>query len=112
MIKMEGTLSDNIKGVQGVADSLWRFSVADNDYRTAAPIKIQANGVYTRVTPVKKFKGKYKFALVFRCGKKGGRLKLERIIISGKHSGAARINVRKEIAAKFKYLKKINMRLL
>jgi hypothetical protein len=112
MIKAQGPLSSHLKGVEGILDSKWSFTVADNDYRPTDPIKVQANGVYARLTPTKRIKNKYEFALVFRCGKKGGRLKLTRIIVSGHHSGQMRREIRSELEARFKHLKKLNLKLL
>jgi len=102
-----------IKGVDGVYDSKWTFTVADNDYRDKDPIKIQANGVYLRTTPIKGYKKKYEFALIFRCAKSGGKLKFTKIVISGdkNQNGKTRLEVRAELYEKYKYLKKSKMRL-
>jgi hypothetical protein len=112
MNQARGSLSGNIKGVDGVLDSKWSFSVADNDYREVDPIKIQANGEYSTPRSATRAKCKYCFALVFRCAKKGGRLKLDRIVIRGELSGQTRGRIRGELEVKFKYLKKLNIKLL
>lgn len=102
---------DVLKGVPEIIDSKWRFTISDNDYRKKDPIKIQANGIYIRESA--RFITEYPFGLIFRCSKAGGPLKLTKIVISGdrNQNGQIRKQVRAELTLKFKYLKKLRMRL-
>lgn len=115
MQKTDGILLSEINGQTDILDSEWNFTVADNDYRDIDPIKIQANGVYVRPNTCYNrsyYKDDYRFGLIFRCSKKGGKLKLTRIIVSGEINSKTRLKIRDELTAKFSYLKKSKMRLL
>jgi len=108
-MRIDKILLTHIKGVDEIFDSKWKFTFADNGYRKKDPIKIQANGVYKRKSPVKWLPKKINFSLVFRTTKQGGRLRLTRIMISGEHNSQTRIQIRNELIEKFKFLKSTNL---